>query len=484
MSEYNNIYLIIVDGLSGEYFKELYESHDKDVEALVSMGTYFSDAYTVGQPTVASIPAIQSSTYPSLFNDRLVNFRKKVSPYRVALSIYLKKLGYHTVALSSGNFKAYCMASGFDMICDQKEYYAKKGETTCKNKKNHLLFRLKQILTNLYESTLYVLESGGSIRRIMIYHPSMFILQLFRYIILERIFKNKQILNRDWVPFKSLLDECLRITTGYEKNYVLMHVSEVHNYTYFNNYITDNCIESFKKFFLNEFREITTLINPKYFSQLYQYYSKKSYLISAKYVLRQILLFIKDNGLNNNLFIITADHGWGFETGKINAVFYEAYMLNSHLSVPLLIIGDKIKKQIVKTQVSNLDIVPTIMDCIEKKIPLTFQGMSLKKYLKGTEYYYQEMQRILISEQINTYGELGVNCITAVKNDKYKVVDFGKGEVKCYKLMKNSEVIIENDTNKYLNDLIDLIDSHKREMKRLQLRHKLKRHKEVHRYEK
>ncbi len=91
-----------------------------------------------------------------------------------------------------------------------------------------------------------------------------------------------------------------------------------------------------------------------------------------------ILAALKEAGkLDDTLVIYTADQGEGYHRAKASA--YEG-----GVHVPLVISGPGVREDVVTDQlVSEIDLMPTVLDFLGLPIPETVQGVSLKAYLTG-----------------------------------------------------------------------------------------------------
>ncbi|WP_445749293.1 sulfatase family protein [Polaribacter sp.] len=106
----------------------------------------------------------------------------------------------------------------------------------------------------------------------------------------------------------------------------------------------------------------------------------------------RVVTSLKENGLYENTIIIyTTDHGEHlFEHGLMN----KHNMYEDAVNVPFIISFPKLFKQNVvnNTNVSFIDIMPTLAELIDGKTPTTTQGISLVDLLKeNTEIKYREV---------------------------------------------------------------------------------------------
>ncbi len=102
--------------------------------------------------------------------------------------------------------------------------------------------------------------------------------------------------------------------------------------------------------------------------------------------------------VDNTLLIFTSDHGEEFLQ---HGDFLHKELYDEHIRVPLImhIPGDKYKKQIVKQQISLIDMTPTILDYLSLPIPVMLQGTSLWQILDGNDLNLPVFsERIVISD--------------------------------------------------------------------------------------
>lgn len=121
--------------------------------------------------------------------------------------------------------------------------------------------------------------------------------------------------------------------------------------------------------------------------------------------------------LDDPLIVFTADHG---EMLCAHGLLQKgACMYNEITHIPLIIKGDIFKNRRVKTPVSHIDIVPTIMQYFGVKIPPHLEGDSLYN-LKGDDEcrdIFMEFFRFEVEQD----GYLGYQPIRSVFDGKYKL---------------------------------------------------------------
>lgn len=131
----------------------------------------------------------------------------------------------------------------------------------------------------------------------------------------------------------------------------------------------------------------------------------------------KLIQFLKEKGLyENTMIIISADHGFNFENGYMR---YSTPLVsyNEH-HVPLLV---KMPNQTVygrrKDLVSNVDIMPTILDAIGIKYP--------KNYLDGLTLLEEKSPDRLVYTRLASYGNAPITTQVATIQLPYKIVKRG-----------------------------------------------------------
>ncbi len=116
------------------------------------------------------------------------------------------------------------------------------------------------------------------------------------------------------------------------------------------------------------------------------------------------LVFMSDNGW------MLGDHGF---TSKVLP-----YQVSTH--VPFFIVGPDIKPGVTKALVSNLDIVPTLLELADINVPEIVHGESLKPLLNDRE---GEVRSHFIYEGLGSYGSSHYN-LTVIDGDYRYIVTY------------------------------------------------------------
>ncbi len=133
--------------------------------------------------------------------------------------------------------------------------------------------------------------------------------------------------------------------------------------------------------------------------------------------------------LDNSIVIILADHGEQFyEHGHTShhGVYEELIHIPMATSIP----GSQAKGKRIDLLVSQVDIMPTILDYLGIAIPESCQGKSLKPLIEGRA---EEMNQFIFAEY--TGGAIP-DCF-AVRSARYKLYTNSSDELFAYDLLKD-----------------------------------------------
>lgn len=175
----------------------------------------------------------------------------------------------------------------------------------------------------------------------------------------------------------------------------------------------------------------------------------------ADELIGEIFKTLKDKEIyDNSIIIFTADHGDHLGQHKM---FQKMEMYDQAINIPLIIKIPGEKAQKISMNVSHLDIVPTILECINKEIPNNLDGESLLKYLNGNEMENRSVYTQYSGNQV-AIGDIR-RCIT---EGKYKYI---------YDPRDNEEFFdLENDKL----EMVNLGNNPDFEYEKLRLKNKLK----------
>ncbi|MHA1488205.1 MAG: sulfatase family protein [Promethearchaeota archaeon] len=156
----------------------------------------------------------------------------------------------------------------------------------------------------------------------------------------------------------------------------------------------------------------------------------------------KILKCLEDTGLiENTLFIYTTDHGLPFPRAK--CTLYDpgikTLLLMSYLKSEIFSRGIVINKMI-----SNIDLLPTILDLIGAKIPKNIEGKSFLPILKDNN---QDFRSEIFSEK--TYHRI-YDPIRAIRTNNYKYI---KNFEKLDTLYQIPDDIMREPSGQYMKEI-------------------------------
>jgi len=128
----------------------------------------------------------------------------------------------------------------------------------------------------------------------------------------------------------------------------------------------------------------------------------------------EILAFLEDSPLfDNTLFIYTTDHGIAFPRAKCT-LYNPGLKTSLIMSLPSseYFSGGKVFNQMI----SNIDLLPTILDLIKAQIPKSLEGKSFLKVLMGESDSFREF---IFAEK--TFHEI-YDPIRGIRTERYKYI--------------------------------------------------------------
>ncbi len=144
----------------------------------------------------------------------------------------------------------------------------------------------------------------------------------------------------------------------------------------------------------------------------------------------ELLKVIEDKGLfDNSIVVILGDHGEQFyEHGFTN--HHGLYEELIHVPMAISIPGLETKGKAVDSLVSQVDILPTILDYLGITIPESSRGKSLKPLIEGKT---ETVNQFVYTEYT---GGAASDCF-AVRSSRYKLCMDSKDELFAYDLLKD-----------------------------------------------
>lgn len=149
----------------------------------------------------------------------------------------------------------------------------------------------------------------------------------------------------------------------------------------------------------------------------------------------------------NAMIIFTSDHGEMLGFHKLNGKNASAY--KEVANIPL-IIKYKEKGKIISYPASHIDLAPTILDYMNIKIPVAFEGKSMMKQIEDTSVRINDEVFVEFTRyEIDHDGFGGLQMMRAIVNDRYKLVINLLDTDEFYDLEKDPHEMINliNDEN-------------------------------------
>lgn len=345
-----NIILISIDTLNplhlGVYGNE--RNTSPVIDSLANEGVLFLNAFSHSPKTSPSHMSLFTSLYPSVHKIR--NWNKLQGGYSldhhlITLPEILKNVGYKTAAFTGGgNVRSSIgFGDGFDVYDNEDQVW-----------ENALNW-----LDNNYESKFFLFLHTFKVHSPYLPPP----------------------------PYNTMF------STNYDGKII---DSEKALLAYFRNNYKDG--EEFPGSH-HLFWEQVNKSDPRDVEQVIALYDGVIRFMNDRLVGRLLNKLRKYNLVENTLLLFTSDHGEEFLQ---HGDFLHKELYDEHIHVPLImhIPGeDKYKHQVVKQQVSLIDIVPTLLDYLFLPIPVMMQGTNLWPILDGKNSNLPVFsERIVISD--------------------------------------------------------------------------------------
>lgn len=142
-----------------------------------------------------------------------------------------------------------------------------------------------------------------------------------------------------------------------------------------------------------------------------------------KWLIQGMIKTLKDLDIwNNTSIIVTSDHGETLGTRYPNwETFYFDYpqhktMYECDLKIPLIIKNRKLKTKVINNLVRGVDIVPTLLDILNIKADVDFDGKSLLPLIKGNDF----PKLVAYSEEL--FKNRGPGSLQSVRLPNYKLI--------------------------------------------------------------
>lgn len=362
-----NVIMITVDCLRAHHLKCMGYHRDTspNLDQLASDGALFSQCFSNGPATPSSFSSILTSTYPLMYGGYKYLLEK-----RTTIAEALQKAGYTTVGFHSNPFllSKRNFGKGFELF---EDFEGKVSSAT------FLLQRIVKSIVNEESSVYNFLAKAFH----LYLSPSLSV----GYAKAERI--NKRVFS--W------------LANDPENFFLWVHYMDVHYpflppRLYFKEFHCKDISDKEIKRILSKMREKPNSITSDELEVLIDLYDGEIKYVD--YHIGDLIKYLnKKRILQNSLIIVTADHGVEFfEHGGVGISTPDSGKLYDELlHVPLIILGKDIEKGVnIRSQVSLIDLAPTVLDFLKIPKPEIFMGSSLLPLIEGKD----DGDRCVISE--------------------------------------------------------------------------------------
>ena len=355
-----NVILITLDTLRVDHLScyGYKRNTSPNIDLLARNGILFEQAIANGPYTMASFPAILTSTYPFSLGG-YDNIRKRVS-----IAEIFKEYGYFTFAIPNNPllFSNHGYDKGFTIFEEEL-----KRDINVKIDKNKLM---KIAISN---KIIYNLSKK-------IYHIVPFSLQSAPYLKAEKV--NEQIIS------------VLQNNTP-NRFFAWIHYMDIHHpygppkkflKEVYSKKISDHEVKKLnRKRSENVFDNSVEIKKDELEKMIALYDGEIRY---TDHYIGELVKKLGEMGYSNTLFIITADHGEEFmQHGAIGHAGenWFTHMYDELLHVPLIFSGADHSRKRISDQVCHLDILPTIVELLGLGKSEGFQGESILPLIKGAK---------------------------------------------------------------------------------------------------
>lgn len=347
-----NVCLIVLESLRSDCSDLLVEKIENDNIL------FFPNTYPRNIPTPYSFTSILNGV-PVLSSSKNVGTQKNIP----TITETLKKEGYKNVGLAYENpfvSKLYGYERGFD------RFYDGLGDITAKE--------LRKIGENSIKEKMEVLTFS--------------LFPLFSYL-KKRI--QKRFIPKLPTTGKILIEAFQKIKGIGQDFFLFLHLMDTHFPFRFPYKTLEKEIQSQTK--LKQLLREKHQLNLKFHTRLrwrtfngkkvpqdeIGKMNKKYYKYSIQYIGSQLNSFIRKirERYPDTLFIITSDHGEGFGEHGYYGHSYGVYHYEEIMRVPLLLIHPSFKRKKIETNISLLDIVPTILEFADIEVPRVYNGKNV-----------------------------------------------------------------------------------------------------------
>ena len=146
----------------------------------------------------------------------------------------------------------------------------------------------------------------------------------------------------------------------------------------------------------------------------------------------EIINLLREKGvLKNTLIVFAGDHGEAF--GEHKEIGHGVFCYEEALKVPFIMYAPSVlpEHKIVKKDVNLIDLMPTVLDILNVKIPKQVEGMSLIPLIEGKK----REKRLFYFETFQPFEDLGCAPLYGVFDGTYKYIELPKPEL--YNILKD-----------------------------------------------
>lgn len=341
------------------------------IDSLAAQGVLYSNAFANGPFTAAAFPAILSSTY-ALDNGKNISLQGRTFVGEIFQKEEIQTAGIHSNPYLSSQFG---YNKGFDYFEDSfKRGYSKKS----RSKMEILAGKINEEINDYLKKKKWISLLNAK--------------SLIKNFIAQRK-----------IPFSSA-EEITKCATEWIKSisspfFLWVHYMDLHE-----PYVIRNTgIPQIYSTSLSRLAQ-SRILRPKKQSRknIINVYDDK-----LKYIDTQVQFLLKtiNKEKKNTAVILTSDHGQEiFEHGDFGhrARYYEEI-----LHIPLIVYGPMVKKGVVDSMHSQLDISPTLLSFFDISPPAQYRGSSL----------FSHSKKVIISE--SSHNENGVYTVDNISPDSF-----------------------------------------------------------------
>jgi len=377
MGSKKNVLLITIDSLRADHVSCLgyYRKTTPFIDNLAKTGFLFTEAIANGSQTPTSVPALLTSSYPSMYGYSL-----HLSKSKTPIAEVLRASGYHTAAFHSNPYlsKYYGYDRGFDTFQDFIFF---------KQDNRDMMERIKSLLIKRANPPFFIRRAYGLLSQVLNLKP----------------------LKAPWLRAELINQRAVSWLRKHTDNFFLwMHYMDVHwPYQPPSEYLHQLKIEVIgksqiiklgKRMNRHHLDDVEPVSDRELKEMIDLYDGEIRYTDNA---VSSLLMELEKLGIyDDTLIIITSDHGDEFN--EHSQLGHLAKLYDELIRVPLVIKWPGSDGDVtIDQQVQLLDIAPTILEFSGIDKPANFLGTSLLSLMKG-----KTTSVGVVSETVHKYWEL------------------------------------------------------------------------------